>query len=72
MAIGKDARGVSPGIVYGGWRPVATYFGVKAQRSAPARRPIPDDSFARVEGMELPMVPLSFLRWIRPWFCEVY
>ena len=32
MAIGKDARGVSPGIVYGGWRPVATHFGVRAQR----------------------------------------
>ena len=31
MAIGKDARGVSAGIVYGGWRPVATQFGVRAQ-----------------------------------------
>ena len=32
MAIGKDARGVSAGIVYGGWQPVATHFGVRAQR----------------------------------------
>jgi Phosphodiester glycosidase len=32
MAIGKGARGVSAGIVYGGWQPVATYFGVRAQR----------------------------------------
>ena len=31
MAIGKDARGVSAGIVYGGWQPVATHFGVRAQ-----------------------------------------
>jgi hypothetical protein len=32
MAIGKGARGVSAGAVYGGWRPVATHFGVRAQR----------------------------------------
>jgi hypothetical protein len=32
MAIGKDAKGVSTGIVYGGWRPVATHFGVRAER----------------------------------------
>jgi hypothetical protein len=31
MAIGEGAKGVSPGIVYGGWRPVATHFGVRAQ-----------------------------------------
>jgi hypothetical protein len=32
MAIGKNARGVLPGVVYGGWQPVATQFGVRAQR----------------------------------------
>ena len=32
MAIGKGARGVSAGTVYGGWHPVATHFGVRAQR----------------------------------------
>jgi hypothetical protein len=31
MAIGKDAAGVSAGVLYGGWRPVATYFGVRAR-----------------------------------------
>jgi Phosphodiester glycosidase len=31
MAIGEDAVGVSAGVVYGGWRPVATYFGVRAR-----------------------------------------
>ena len=31
MAIGKDAAGVSMGVLYGGWRPVATQFGVRAQ-----------------------------------------
>jgi Phosphodiester glycosidase len=30
MAIGKEAAGISRGVVYGGWRPVATHFGVKA------------------------------------------
>ena len=30
MAIGKGAARISAGAVYGGWRPVATYFGVKA------------------------------------------
>jgi hypothetical protein len=34
MAIGNGAIGVAAGTVYGGWRPVATYFGVRA-------RPIP-------------------------------
>jgi hypothetical protein len=29
MAIGKGATGVSPGVLHGGWRPVATYFGVR-------------------------------------------
>jgi Phosphodiester glycosidase len=31
MAIGQGAAGVSAGILYGGWRPVATHFGVKAR-----------------------------------------
>ena len=31
MAIGEGATGVRPGVLYGGWRPVATYFGVRAQ-----------------------------------------
>ena len=31
MAIGKDAAGVSAGVLYGGWRPVATHFGVRAR-----------------------------------------
>jgi hypothetical protein len=32
MAIGKGAAGVAAGVLYGGWRPVATHVGVKAQR----------------------------------------
>jgi hypothetical protein len=32
MAIGKGAARVSAGVLYGGWRPVATFFGVRAQR----------------------------------------
>jgi hypothetical protein len=39
MAIGKDANGVSPGVVYGHWRPVATHFGVRAQRLRAGRNP---------------------------------
>ena len=31
MAIGKGAIDVSAGVLYGGWRPVATYFGVRAR-----------------------------------------
>jgi len=31
MAIGEGATGVSPGVLHGGWRPVATYFGVRAK-----------------------------------------
>jgi hypothetical protein len=31
MAIGKDATGISAGVLYGGWRPVATHFGARAQ-----------------------------------------
>ena len=31
MAIGQGAAGIRPGVVYSGWRPVATYFGVRAQ-----------------------------------------
>jgi hypothetical protein len=38
IAIGKDASGVSPGSVYGGWRPVATHFGIRAQRLGAGRR----------------------------------
>src|SRR5262249_19644950 len=34
MAIGEGAQGISPGPLFGGSRPVATYFGVRA-RSAP-------------------------------------
>jgi Phosphodiester glycosidase len=30
MALGKDAEGVPAGVLYGGWRPVATYFGIRA------------------------------------------
>jgi hypothetical protein len=30
MAVGKDAEGVPAGVLYGGWRPVATYFGIRA------------------------------------------
>ena len=31
MAIGEGANGILPGLVSGGWRPVATYLGVKAE-----------------------------------------
>ena len=31
MAIGQGAKTVPTGIVLGGWRPVATYFGIKAE-----------------------------------------
>ena len=31
MAIGQGAVGLAPGVLYGGWRPVATHFGVRAQ-----------------------------------------
>jgi Phosphodiester glycosidase len=31
MVLGKDAAGVPAGVLYGGWRPVATYFGVRAK-----------------------------------------
>jgi hypothetical protein len=31
MAIGQGSTGVGSGVLYGGWRPVATYFGVRAQ-----------------------------------------
>jgi len=31
MAIGREASGIFPGVIYGGWRPVATYFGVRAR-----------------------------------------
>ena len=29
MAIGQHATGISSGVVHGGWRPVATVFGVR-------------------------------------------
>jgi hypothetical protein len=32
MVIGTGAKVVSPGAVYGGWRPVATQFGVRAEQ----------------------------------------
>jgi len=36
MAIGEGARNVARGPLFGGWRPVATFFGVRARRlSAP-------------------------------------
>ena len=31
MVLGKDAKGVRPGTLLGGWRPVATHVGVRAQ-----------------------------------------
>ena len=31
IAIGREARTVRPGTLHGGWRPVATFFGVKAR-----------------------------------------
>jgi hypothetical protein len=31
MVLGKDAQGVRPGTLLGGWRPVATHVGVRAQ-----------------------------------------
>jgi len=31
MSLGKRATGVRPGVVTGGWRPVATHFGVRAR-----------------------------------------
>jgi hypothetical protein len=31
MVLGKDAAGVPTGVLYGGWRPVATYFGVRVK-----------------------------------------
>jgi hypothetical protein len=33
MTIGKNARGVRPGTVVGGWRPVATHFGIRTRQS---------------------------------------
>jgi Phosphodiester glycosidase len=31
MAIGKEPAGISAGVLYGGWRPVATHFGIRAR-----------------------------------------
>jgi hypothetical protein len=31
LAIGEGSQAIAPGILYGGWRPVATYFGVRAR-----------------------------------------
>jgi hypothetical protein len=39
MAIGRGASGVSPGVVYGHWRPVATHFGVRARRLRAGENP---------------------------------
>ena len=39
MAIGKGAKGVSEGSVYGSWRPVATHFGVRAKNLDKADKP---------------------------------
>jgi hypothetical protein len=30
IGIGRDAKEISSGVLYGGWRPVATHFGVRA------------------------------------------
>jgi hypothetical protein len=35
MALGNAARGVRPGTLLGGWRPVATHFGVRARSLKP-------------------------------------
>jgi hypothetical protein len=40
MAIGQGARGIPPTTLLGGWRPVATYFGIRA-------RPLPDSQSTR-------------------------
>jgi hypothetical protein len=37
MAIGEGARGVARGPLLGGWRPVATFFGVRARRLSAAQ-----------------------------------
>jgi hypothetical protein len=34
MAIGGKPRGVTAGVVYGGWRPVASFFGIRAPAGA--------------------------------------
>ncbi len=31
MALGRDARGARPGVLFGGWRPVAVHLGVRAE-----------------------------------------
>ena len=36
MAIGGKPQGVNAGVVYGGWRPVASYFGIRAPAGAPS------------------------------------
>jgi hypothetical protein len=35
MAVGKDAKGLPAGILFGGWRPVATLLGVRARTLRP-------------------------------------
>ena len=37
IAMGEGARGVATGALFGGSRPVATFFGVRARRSSPAQ-----------------------------------
>jgi hypothetical protein len=34
MAVGRGAAGIAPGVLHGGWRPVATFFGVRARSAA--------------------------------------
>jgi hypothetical protein len=36
MAIGGRPQGITAGVVYGGWRPVASYFGIRALAAVPA------------------------------------
>jgi hypothetical protein len=36
MAIGGRPDGVNAGVVYGGWRPVASFFGIRASAGAPS------------------------------------
>ena len=37
MAIGKGAAGVPAGVLYGGWRPVATHLGIRGQPLRPTK-----------------------------------
>jgi Phosphodiester glycosidase len=46
MALGQGTLGIRPGILYGGWRPVATHFGVRAQRLHAHSPKLPETSKA--------------------------